>query len=313
MKTTLLSITLLLITVVCTSQEKEKRIKFKEGQVIICTSSEMNIRGYDGDEVIIRNLNSRDNNIGIFSANNSTQFSFSSDTSLSWRGKIFTSSDKKEELEKGLRPLGETSTNPADNLFLDITKKPGELYIKDLPLTVQEKNSTTYTFTNFLSQKNKFEILVPHTVRLLWNVQGCTKKNSTTFLTSNNPKPLELNNFKGEVEISTAYKSIKFTNVTGPTIANSIGGNITVVFDKALPEKLYSLVSNSGYIDVTIPPQSSLSVNASAKRILSNIDFNILKEEVGNGSKYMDLQLNSGKVKMKIDAGSGSIYLRANE
>jgi len=310
MKQVILSVALLLITGVSISQEREKRIKFKEGLVAICTSSEMSIKGYDGDEVIIRNLNPSSNYSYIYTTKDGQQSRLSSDSLVFKSYSIYSTSDTKKDLEKGLKPLGETSTNPADNLFLDILKKPGELLIKDLQMTTQGQNGNTSGLTSFVSQNNKFEILIPNTVRLVWNAEGCAKKNSNTFFIRTDSNPLQLSDFKGEAEVSTTYKSIKLSNVTGPVIANSIGGNITVVFDTSLPSKLYSLVSNSGYVDVTIPSRSSVMINATGERILSNIDFKILIEEVSNSSKHMELQLNSGKAKMKIDAGSGSIYLR---
>ena len=85
-----------------------------------------------------------------------------------------------------------------------------------------------------------------------------------------------MSDFKGDVEISTTYKSIELTNVSGPVIANTIGGNIKVVFDAISPSKLYSLVSNDGYIDITLPDDADIKVDARGDRILSNIDFKIL-------------------------------------
>jgi hypothetical protein len=117
-------------------------------------------------------------------------------------------------------------------------------------------------------------------------------------------------NFKGEVEISTSYGSINLTDVSGPVIANTIGGNIKVVFDNVSPTNLYSLITNEGYIDVTLPAIASLTINASGNLILSDIDFEVLNETIINGTKGMELKLNSGKTKMKLDAGSGSVYLR---
>jgi hypothetical protein len=188
----------------------------------------------------------------------------------------------------------------------------GELIIRDYNSNTSNQNKSKDNFS-FLTFNNKYELLIPNTIKLSWNAENCTKKNSNSFFVSSDSNPWTLSDFKGEVEISTSYKSIHLTNVSGPVIANSIGGNIKVVFESISPTKLYSLVSNDGYIDVTMPEDADIKVDAIGKRILSDIDFTIIKETIDNGTKGMELKLNSGKTKMKLDAGSGSVYLRKPE
>lgn len=321
--------TLLLIVGVGNAQEKEKRIKFNKGTLKICSNSHMTIKGYDGDEVIIKSLNesifSYYQNLGDKDEKLLDSLEESSEGRLTTGYYLLSSKFEDTELEKGLKPLGNKSTSPADNLYLDITEKPGELIIRDYKYDQSGNNnligstdkSTTGTkknvargFSNLNSVNNKYEILIPNSIKLSWNVEDCSKKNSNTFFIRTNSIPWELNNFKGEVEISTSYSSISLTNVSGPVIANTIGGNITVVFDTMTPTKLYSLVSNDGYIDVSLPSNSDVKVDVKGKRVLSDINFTILNESLIDGIKEMKLQLNSGKTKMKIDAGSGSVYLR---
>jgi hypothetical protein len=208
--------------------------------------------------------------------------------------------------------LGNKSANPADNLYLDITENAGELIIRDYKTSNSGQNKYPVA-TTIPAYNHKYELLVPNSVKLLWNTENCTKKNSNTFYIRSNSAPWELSNFKGEAEISTSYNSINLVNVSGPVIANSIGGNIKVVFDKTSPSELYSLVTNDGYIDVTLPENANLKVDASGYRILSNIDFKIITETLTDTQKNMQLKLNSGRTKMKIDAGSGSVYLRKSE
>ncbi|MEM6719415.1 MAG: hypothetical protein AAF611_08885 [Bacteroidota bacterium] len=316
MKKIVTVLTLFLLVSVSHAQENEKRIQFNKGTLKICSSSHMTIKGYDGDEVIIKSLNNT--NRFVFSSNfvsknlDSLRFYRSTDSALV-RGYTFNSSlSEKKELEKGLKPLGKKSTNPADNLYLDITEKSGELIIRDYkPNSLgQGRIATT---SSFVTYNNKYELLVPNSIKLLWNTENCTKTNSNTFYIRTNSAPWELSDFEGEVEISTAYNSINLTNVSGPVIANTIGGNIKVVFENIAPSKLYSLVSNDGYIDVTLPKNANIKVDATGYRILSNIDFKVITETLTESSKNMQLQLNLGRSKMKIDAGSGSVYLRKRE
>ncbi len=195
-----------------------------------------------------------------------------------------------------------SNTNEVDGFAFYTTDKKGN-----------KKKSKTPASYNLIYPNNKYEILIPNSIKLSWNVEDCSKKNSNTFFLRTNSKPWELSDFDGEVEISTSYNSINLTDVNGPVIANTIGGNIKVVFNAIKPTNLYSLVSNDGYIDITLPTDANLNVDAIGDRILSNIDFNILSESITGGAKSMKLQLNSGKTNMKLDAGSGNVYLRKQE
>ncbi|MBC2845321.1 hypothetical protein [Winogradskyella flava] len=334
MKHIIAIITLLLITGVGHAQDQEKRIKFNNGTLKICSNSHMTIKGYDGDEVIIKSLNNKGDfyyNYN-FSDKNTAKLK-SLDSTYRKAIKLVGYINKKDqELEKGLKPLGDKSTNPADNLYLDIIEKPGELTIRDYNHNQSNNNkadgykvvfkgdgnkkSKRKNITGPISlfhPNNKYEILIPNSIKLSWNVDDCSKKKSNTFFVSSNSKPLELLDFDGEVEISTSYKSIQLTDVKGPTIVNTIGGNIKVAFDNIVPTNLYSLVSNDGYIDVTLPEEANINVDAKGDRILSNVDFIILKDDIINGVKTMKLKLNSGQTKLKIDSGSGSVYLRKQE
>lgn len=342
MKNIITLITLLFIVSVGNSQEKEKRIKFNKGTLKICSNAHMTITGYDGDEVIIKSLNQTrlsylyDMNVKDRSLLKDERLLDSlEETSGSKLRKSFyllSSQYEDEELEKGLKPLGNKSARPEDNLYLDITEKPGELIIKDYQYNQSSQNkvmgyvsqssdktnkksnnNSVSGLANFAALNNKYEILIPNSIKLSWNVEDCSKKNSNTFFVRTNSTPWELNDFKGEVEISTSYSSINLTNVSGPVIANTIGGNITVIFDKIAPTKLYSLVSNDGYIDVSLPKNANLNVDVNGERVLSNIDFNVIEETLEEGIKKMKLKLNSGTTKMKLDAGSGSVYLRKQE
>ncbi len=336
MKNIITLIALLLIGGVGNSQEKEKRIKFNKGTLKICSNSHMTVKGYNGDEVVIKSLNQSRLSYHYDFADKDEKLidslEESSDGALAKSYYLLSAQYEDKELEKGLKPLGNKSTSPEDNLYLDITEKPGELIIKDykynqsgnnrlIGYSVKSSSNTNKksdknlatTLSGLASINNKYEVLVPNSIKLSWNVEDCAKKNSNTFFIRTTSTPWELADFKGEVEISTSYNSISLTNVSGPVIANTIGGNITVVFDEIVPTKLYSLVSNDGYIDVSLPNNADIKVDVNGKRVLSDINFTVLDETLQNGIKEMKLQLNSGKIKMKIDAGSGSVYLRKQE
>ncbi len=305
-----LLIALLIVTVVY-SQDKEKRIKFSSGTLNLCTQANLKIKGYDGDEVIIKSLNK--NTRFVYNLDDLT-YQLEKDVLIldsivgSSNIHYMTFSGKEKDLEKGLKPLGNEPKSPADNLYLDITENPGELIIRDY------QSEAGFDFMDAWAFDKKYEIMIPNSVKLLWNTDDCSKTNSNTFFVSSGSQPSEISDFKGEVEISLSYGSISLTDVSGPVIANTIGGNIQVEFKKTTPSKLYSLITENGYINMELPEEANLTIDATGKRIMSDLDFKVLKEENEPFSKHkkMSLKLNSGSVKMKLDAGSGSIYLREN-
>ncbi|MCZ4409139.1 hypothetical protein O3Q51_09980 [Cryomorphaceae bacterium 1068] len=305
------------------AQDNEKRIKFSSGTLNLCTQANLKIKGYDGDEVIIKSLNK--NARFVYNLDDleeleelddleSLTYQLESDVLIldsiagSSNIRYMSFSGKEKSLEKGLKPLGKESKDPADNLYLDITENPGELIIRDY------QSESGFDFMEAWAFDKKYEITIPNSVKLLWNTDDCSKKNSNTFFVTSGSQPSEISDFKGEVEVSLSYGSVSFTDVVGPVIANTIGGNIQVEFKKTTPSKLYSLITENGYINMELPEDAGLSIDATASRILSDIDFKVLKEETEPFSKHkkMSLKSNSGSVKMKLDAGSGSIYLRKN-
>ena len=285
------------------STVKEKRIKFNKGVLKICTSSRFTIKGYDGDEVVIKSNNPRGSLYRVLYDQKKGQnvFTTKKDSGFTYRVLRGYNSGDKEELEKGLKPLGTKSADPADNLFLDIQQKSGELVIKDYKT---EGQGGVYA-----ANVNSYELLIPNTVKLFWNTDNCKKNKQNSFFAVTS-KPWELSNFKGEVEISSSYGSITLTDVSGPVLANTLGGNIKVIFKNASPKNLYSLISNDGNIDIELPPNSNLKIDATGRRILSDLDFKVDIENIVDDTKYMVLRLNGGSVKMKLDAGYGNIYLR---
>jgi DUF4097 and DUF4098 domain-containing protein YvlB len=163
----------------------------------------------------------------------------------------------------------------------------------------------------------RYEIKIPNSIKLIWKTNLCSydtkkkKRNSTFFYNSN---PSSLSNFNGEVEIESSLTNIKLVDVVGPVTVNTIGGNVTVEFDKKKPQQLYSIYSNNGFIDVQIPSNFNVTADVTGKSVYSDVDFKILEEkeenDFGHIKTVMKLKLGSGKTKMKLDADYGNIYLR---
>ena len=325
----LLMLSLFLMAQTINHAQEGTTIPFSKGVLKICSSKNFIIKGYDGKDIIIKNLNKNKSSNTIYNLKGKLNYSTKNNVASTFpstgnvvRGTIkgndsfptgytrlknIGSTDtlytnyrllfnNDKEQGKGLKKLGKKAAAKESGIYLKIEQKDGEIIIKD--------DTQNYLV---MSSGEKYEITIPNSIRLNWDTSGCTKTNKSFFFSTNSS---EIKNFKGEVEISSSLNNFKLIDVYGPVSINTIGGNVTVEFNKTTPNNLYSIYSNNGYIDITLPKSASLSVDATGSEILSDLDFNIISEKVNNRTQQMQLKLGSGKIKMKLDADLGNIYLR---
>lgn len=298
--------------------QEEKKIKFDKGTLRICSSKNFQISGYNGSEVLIKNVyGNQDNSTWGYTIKNTGSKKGVATTSSKKPmviGKLTNRSNtgtikgyfynNKNEKRKGLKKLGQNVENEELGIYLIIEEKNGELIFRD-----KVNNGL------FMVRKQKYEVKIPNSLKLLWQTGKCTKdlQLNNQYILYNN-EASTLSNFSGEVEISTKLHNTKLTDVTGPVSVNTIGGNVTIEFLKKKPSKIYSIYSNNGFIDMTLPANSSINVDAIGKSIYSDLGFKILEEkendDFGHINQRMKLKLNSGSVKMKLNAGYGEVYLR---
>ncbi len=304
-------ITVIFLLIQVSIQSQEKKIPFKKGVLKICSSKNFQIKGYDGKEVIIKSLHKYRRNAHFFTARKVIFRSFKNDSFKKGNhitypsNNIFRYGSNKQK--KGLKKLGKKSD--ADNgIYLKIEQKNGELLLYDITDNEQF----------VMVSGESYKIMVPNTLKLIWDATACNNATNKNKVKSENQvffynsKVSSLSYFKGEVEISSSLNNLKLKDVTGPVSINSLGGNVKIIFDETLPQKLYSVYTNNGYIDVTFPQSSNILVDAKASEIYSNLNFKVLSEKDVDGIQEMKLKLKSGKVKMKLNTGLGSIYLRKN-
>ncbi len=303
-----------LVSIVATGQEK--KIQFSKGTLKICSSKNFQIEGYDGKEVVIKG--NHNNRMSAYDINGVKGYLYSTQTDknpkkskpkfptqkssvvVSGKAKnvFFATLDTKRK--EGLKRLGKEHENKELGIYFTIEQKNGELIFKD------------NTSGQFIMMTNEsYTIKIPNSLKLNWSTSSCNRRPSRSVLY--NSKASSLTNFNGEVEISTSLNNLELTDVTGPVSINSIGGNVIVKFDKKTPKKLYSVYSNNGFIDITLPKNSDVNIDANGAAIYSNIDFKNLHDETHENQHRMDLKLKNGRVKMKLDAGYGTIYLRKKE
>ena len=319
---TIKSIALILtLFVAFTGLAQEKKIKFDKGVLRICSAKNFEIKGYDGNEVIIKSLHEKRESGTFYSTatvagargeskdTGSGKLSSTTEPTVA-TGYYFRGDDKK----KGLKKLGKNAENEDLGIYFLIEVKDGELIFKD-----EAPKQGTFT----LWGGERYEVQVPNSVKIQWTTGSCEPVASTeTSSTAKAPKavmfydsnPSSISDFEGELEISSTLNNFKLKDVVGPVTINTIGGNVTVEFDKKTPTKLYSIYSNNGFIDMQIPEQSSLAMDVIGKSVYSDLDFDVLSEnevnDFGHVKTAMKLKLGKGKVKMMLDAGYGSIYLR---
>lgn len=313
-----------------TVSAQEKKIQFSKGTLKICSSKNFTIKGYEGKEVIIKSLHDKRysnlvrynlrgrstsngfayssssnkgrtinrNNGTYVSRNRSNSFPLRKGDSVKKGNTFFFSNDGNRK--EGLKKLGKKNENSDLGIYFVIEQKNGELIFKD------QTDGQLVMMSN-----ERYEIKIPNSIKLNWETSGCKeKKENKKQYVFFNSKASSLSNFDGEVEISTSLNNMKLKDVTGPVSINSIGGNVTIEFDKTIPKKLYSIYSNNGFIDVTLPLGSDVVVDANSASIFSDIDFNVLEDKEDDGLQKMKLKLKKGSVKMKLNAGLGNIYLR---
>jgi len=323
------SILVIAFLVVISTNGQEKKIKFSKGTLKICSSKNFVIEGYDGKEVIIKSIHDTSK---VRFSNNRNGYSFTTkevkaaklvkgaksvknakkakgvivsgtlnNNFTIARGKsnnlFFSRTDagKKE----GLKRLGKKQENRELGIYFTIEQKNGELIFKD------KTDGQVVMFGN-----EKYSIKIPNSIKLNWDTSGCRKSKNNVPFVMYTSSVSSLTNFNGEVEISTSLNNLKLTDVTGPVSINSIGGNVTVDFDKKKPLKLYSIYTNNGFIDISMPANSDVNVNANGAAIYSDLNFNVLSDTESDGQQHMKLKMKSGRVKMKLEAGFGTIYLR---
>lgn len=298
---------------------QEKKIEFNKGILEIRSSKNFTIKGYDGKEVVIKSLHGKRSfttSSSSFSNSNGRNINRSTNRNIqgiarstsksqsaknikvdsiarSYSNVFFTSQDKNRK--KGLKKLGRKQQNQEYGIYFTIEQKEGLLTFED-----NQQNFMMFS-------DESYEIMIPNTLKLRWTTSGASGQGNIRFY---NSKSSSLSDFNGEVEISSSLNNMKLKDVVGPVSINTIGGNITIEFDKKTPKKLYSIYSNNGFIDVTLPSSSDILVDGEGNAIYSDIDFKVLEEKDDLGRQQMRLKLKNGNVKMKLNAGLGSIYLR---
>lgn len=296
---------------VTTLNAQEKKIEFHKGTLRICSAKNFQITGYEGKEVIIKSLSGKRNlawgYLTTTGKKAKSAYTLGRLTTKKGKGTVTYFPNKNSDKKKGLKKLGKINENQELDIYFKIEQKDDQLIFRD------EIPSASGQLVMYGDES--YEIKIPNSLKLVWESNGCvinSKSSQRTIFYDSNPSSLV--DFDGEVYIKSNLSNIKLKDVSGPVSINTIGGNVSVEFDKKKPTELYSIYSNNGFIDMTLPDNSSLMLLAKGESIYSDIDFKILEEkeenDFGHIKTLMKLKKGSGKVRMNLDANYGEIYLR---
>ena len=194
---------------------------------------------------------------------------------------------------KGLKLLGSVEDNT--DIGINLSEENGVISIVGAVRQVRD---------------HKYKILVPFGMAV--------------DLDYNNPfanGELNIDSFKGSLDVRTLSANVKITNSTGPFAINSISGNVEVEFSSISQEASTSLASISGLIDVTVPSgdKATFTINSMQGNIYNNLNLKSAKEvepdKRANNMKVIrhetgEFTLNGGGQKVLLKTITGNIYLR---
>ena len=126
---------------------------------------------------------------------------------------------------------------------------------------------------------------------------------------------IRIDGVKGAVEADAQLNGgVQIKNVSGPVTANSLNGQVEVLFDRVSQDSPISIYTTNGAVDVTMPANTPAKLYMSSWNgdIYTNFDFD-RPEKDGLRSvagRKVEGALNGGGVSMKLKSTNGNIYLR---
>jgi predicted membrane protein len=194
---------------------------------------------------------------------------------------------------KGLRLLGSTEDNT--ELGVNIGEENGIVMIEGAVNQVRD---------------HKYKISIPAGMAVNLDYNSPFAKDE-----------LNIDSFKGSLEVNTLNANVKVTNSSGPFAINTISGNLEVNFSNVSQDAPTSLASVSGVVDVTVPAgeKASLQISTINGNIYNNLDLKSKKEPDADKRAYgmrpmrqeqSEFTLNGGGQKVYLKSISGNIYLR---
>jgi hypothetical protein len=180
-------------------------------------------------------------------------------------------------------------------------------------LTAEEEDNSVTISTGLrgISHKTDLVIQVP---------TACSMKLSTV-----NEGDIEVDNVTGDLEINNTNGSITLNRIAGSAVAQTVNGEVHVVFTRVNADKAMSFSSLNGDIDVTFPASVKATVQLKSEQgeIYSDFDVQMQKSparvdknEKGKGKYRVTLEkamrgtINGGGQEIQFNNFNGNIYIR---
>ncbi len=123
---------------------------------------------------------------------------------------------------------------------------------------------------------------------------------------------IRIKGIKGEIEVKSLDSDVILEDVTGPVVANTTSGDITVVFSQVSQTGPTNISNISGFIDVTMPAstKANLRLESISGDIYTDFDLNTKDGMQRIGGSTIKTTLNGGGVEVTLKAISDDVYLR---
>ncbi len=127
---------------------------------------------------------------------------------------------------------------------------------------------------------------------------------------------ISISNMDGDLEIKTNNASIDLTNVTGPVVANTINGEVKVIYSSLNQEKPTAISTINGPVDITLPAnaKANLKLRSINGEMYTDFDLGLKTSKDGmskvGGGHDIDGMTNGGGVEMQLKTISSNIYIR---
>ena len=174
-----------------------------------------------------------------------------------------------------------------------------------LGLSVTEKNNQVEVIQVGKSNESLILIKVPNQIAISYNYNKQEWSNDDLFF----------KNIVSEVAVSRTYGNIKFENVSGPLMVNTVYGSIDAQFGKTVKGPI-SIVSVYGSIDVGVQKETGAAIDFKTEwgsiYAAKEFKFDLVKTPEEKRGENIKGKLNGGGFDLILQSNYGKIYLRSN-
>lgn len=202
---------------------------------------------------------------------------------------VFSSTTRerlRDERAQGLRAISSLGLEDNSGLGLSVVEKGNVIEVHQLKKT----------------EGPKIKILVP--------------KGVTVSYIHSSPygQEIQIQNFDGEVEVSTVHNGVVLTNTSGPLTIKTVHGDIDASLGTGLKAPV-RLESVHGHVDLALPADAKVNLTMRTNRGEMLVDPD-LKIEIGASGEFVNYSdkisgtLNGGGTAISLSSNHDNVYVR---